>query len=90
MTEKGGGGGRIQPPSTVNWGLFARNIDNRNTLQLTLTVRFMLVITTSVNSVYPSFTISPTGGSDSQAPEANVRIFTEFQSRGSLHTAPLN
>lgn len=60
--ERGGERGRgIQPHSTANWGLLPRNVDNRNTLPLTLTVRFMLVINARVQSIYPPFIILQLG-----------------------------
>jgi len=59
--REGGGGRGIQPLSTANWGLLPRIVDNRNTLPLTLTVRFMLVINTRVQSIYPSFIILQLG-----------------------------
>jgi hypothetical protein len=59
--ERGKGGSGIQPLSTANWRLLPHNIDGRNTLPLTLTVKFMLVINTRVQPVYPSFTILQLG-----------------------------
>lgn len=58
-TRKGGSG--IQPLSTTNWRLWPHNVDNRNTLPLTLTLRFMLVINTRLQPVNPSFTILQLG-----------------------------
>jgi len=63
LTKREGreGGRGIQPLSTANWGLLPRSVDNRNTLPLTLTVRFMLVINARVQSIYLSFIILQLG-----------------------------